>query len=159
MIYDMLHNRHLSGFDPRDVPKTDALADQHGRSLDNIDRWWLTVLERGFVWRSRFGLDEFGAWLEFCTTELLERSYHQWCAEARISRPEPRVAVGARMSEMYSAERHRGDPIIGEVEVWPLGLGKEHLIIRAKNRPPGYAVNSLEEARARFVDIRGVTGD
>jgi hypothetical protein len=117
------------------------------------------VLERGFVWRSRFGIDQFTIWCEFCTTELLERSYLQWCADTRAPRPESRFALGVRMSEMYSGVRPRGDQIIGEVETWPPGLAKEQLIIKTGGRPPGYLVNSLDEARARFAEIRGVTGD
>ena len=159
MIYALLNERNISSFDPRDVPKTEALADQHRRSLDTLDRWWLTVLERGFIWRSRFGIDEFGTWFEFCATELLERSYLQWCAETRAQRPDSRVALGVRMNEMYSPGRPRGDQIIGEVETWPPGLGKHELIIKTSGRPPGYTLNSLDEARARFADIRGVTGD
>jgi hypothetical protein len=158
MIYDLLR-RDISNFDPRDVPKTAALADQHRRSLDSLDRWWLTVLERGFVWRSRHGVDEFGEWSDFCTTELLERSYLQWCTERRLPRPETRVALGARMSEMYSAGRPRGDHIIGELDTWAPGLSKPQLIIKSSARPPGYVLNALEEARSRFVDIRGVNGD
>jgi hypothetical protein len=159
MIYDLLHERNISSFNPRDVPKTDALADQHRRSLDSLDRWWLTVLERGFVWRSRFGVDQFGTWPEFCTTELLERSYLQWCSDTRTQRPEGRVALGVRMKELYSAGRPRGDQIIGEVETWPPGLIKEQLIIKASGRPPGYVLDTLDEARSRFADIRGVVGD
>jgi len=40
MIYALLNERNISSFDPRDVPKTEALADQHRRSLDTLDRWW-----------------------------------------------------------------------------------------------------------------------
>jgi hypothetical protein len=158
MIYDLRH-RDISDFDPRDVPKTEALAEQHRRSLDSLDRWWLTVLERGFVWRSRFGMDVFSTWHEFCATELLEQSYLQWCAETRVSRPEPRVALGVRMSQMYSQGRPRGAQIIGELNTWPPNLYKDKLVVRSLNRPPGYTLNSLDEARARFADIRGVTGD
>jgi hypothetical protein len=156
MIYDMLNDRNISGFDPRDVPKTEALVDQHRRSLDSLDRWWLTVLERGFIWRSRFGIDEFGGWFEFCTTELLERSYLQWCADTRTQRRDNRVALGVRMSEMYSPARPRGDQIIREVETWRPG---GQLIIVTCGRPPGYTLHSLEEARDRFTEVRGVAGD
>jgi hypothetical protein len=158
MIYD-LGRRDLSGFDPRAVPKTEALAAQHRRSLDSLDRWWLTILERGFVWRSRFGLDAFATWYEFSTTEFLHRSYLQWCADTRVSRPAGRVDLGIRMSEMYEATRPRGDQIIGELDTWPTGLTGDRLVIKSRDRLPGYTLNSLEEARTRFVDIRGVTGD
>jgi len=88
-----------------------------------------------------------------------ERSYLQWCADTRAPRPESRVALGVRMSEMYSSHRNRASHIIGEVETWPPGLAKEQLIITTSGRPPGYLLYSLDEARARFAEIRGVTGD
>jgi len=157
MIHDLLR-RDITNFDPRDVPKTEALADQHRRSLDSLDRWWLTVLERGFVWRSRFGLDAFNTWLEFHTTELLERSYLQWCADTRVSRPASRVALGSRLSEMYQATRPRQSHIIGELETWPPQTAKDQLVIKAAHKA-GYYLGSIDEARARFTDIRGVTGD
>ena len=73
MIYDLLH-LDLSGFEVRDIPDSKALAEQKKHSLDSIDRWWLAVLERGFVWRSRHGLPVFNAWHEFVSTEPLSRS-------------------------------------------------------------------------------------
>jgi hypothetical protein len=101
----------------------------------------------------------FSTWHEFCATELLEQSYLQWCGETHVSRPEPRVALGVRMSKMYSQGRPRGEQIIGELKTWPPNLEKNKLIVRSLNRPPGYTLYSLDEARARFADIRGVIGD
>jgi hypothetical protein len=112
-----LQHRDISRFEIRDIPGSQALADQKKHSLDTLDRWWLAVLERGFVWRSRHGLPVFGEWQEFVSTELLNRAYLQWCSENRVQRPMTRVQLGARMTEVYTPKRPDGSGIIGEVEV------------------------------------------
>lgn len=165
MIHELLH-MDLSGFEVRDIPDSEALADQKKHSLDTLDRWWPAVRERGFVWCSRHGLAKFNEWHEFVSTELLNRSYLQWCGDNRVRRPMSRVQLGQRMSVIYSPIRPRGEQIIGEVEVATRtetgsnsgGFLAGDLIIWAK-RPPGYTVCSLDKARARFVDMRGVNGE
>ena len=64
MIHELLH-LDLIGFEVRDIPNSKALAAQKKHSLDTLDRWWLAVLERGFVWRSKHGLTEFNTWDDF----------------------------------------------------------------------------------------------
>ena len=119
------------------------------------------------MWCSRHGLPDFNEWHEFVSTELLSRSYLQWCAENRVQRPMTRVQLGHRMSAIYAPIRPRGKGIIiGEVEaatktvpgVNRSGFIADDLVIRA-DRPPGYMVSGLENARARFVEARGVAGE
>jgi Family of unknown function (DUF5906) len=157
MIYELLH-RDLSGFEVRDIPLTDALLDQKKHSLDSIDRWWLVVLERGFVWRSRYGLSIFSSWQEFCSTELLYRSYQQWCHDARVPWQMSRAQLGIRMTAMYEPHRPNSEEIIGEVDSAAPGSLEEHLPIK-QWRPTGYKVGDLDVARALFVSNRGVAGD
>lgn len=161
MIYDLLH-RDISCFEVRDIPASQALADQKKHSLDSLDRWWLSVLERGFVWRSRHGVPVFGEWQEFCSTELLNRSYLQWCAENRVQRPMTRVQLGIRMSAIYQRKRPEGSEIIGEVEAatkTEIGaLIADDLVVKS-DRPPGYTVDGIDQACARFAETRGVVGE
>ena len=57
MLHDLLHH-DLTGFDVRDVPDTKGLQEQKKLSL-SVDRaWWMDVLHRGYVFRSRLGLEE-----------------------------------------------------------------------------------------------------
>jgi len=46
LLYDLLQE-DLSGFEVRDMPKTDALLDQKLQSLDAVQKWWLEKLEDG----------------------------------------------------------------------------------------------------------------
>jgi hypothetical protein len=72
MIHELL-NRDISDFEVRDIPQTEALAEQKTLSLDSLDKWWLAVLERGFVWESRYGVPEFLTWRPFVSTLLLHK--------------------------------------------------------------------------------------
>jgi hypothetical protein len=157
MLYD-LQNLDIQNFNFRAVPQTEGLQTQKRLSLDTLDRYLLDVLERGYVWRSKHGVAEFRAWTEFCATRLLYASYLQWCVDNRITRPENNVALGRRMTAIYSHRRPRETHIVGELETWPQNMMPDCLVIR-DHHVPGYVVGSLEEARARFADVRGVEGD
>jgi hypothetical protein len=77
MLHELLH-RDIRTFEVRDVPQTAALQAQKALSLTSLQRWWMAVLARRFLWKSRYGAPWFGAWHDFYTTELLMRSYLQW---------------------------------------------------------------------------------
>jgi hypothetical protein len=156
MIHDLL-NRDISKFEVRDVPQTAALKEQKTLSLGSLDKWWLAVLERGFVWESRYGVRDFQHWRPFVSTLLLHRSYLQWCSRNRVSRPKDETQLGKRMSEMYQKSRPRRQEVIGEVEAHS-GVEDELQVIW-HYRPHGYDVGDLSEARAKFGEVRGVVID
>ena len=54
MLHELLR-RDISGFEVRDVPPTAALQAQKALSLTSLPRWWMAVLARGFLWKSRHG--------------------------------------------------------------------------------------------------------
>ena len=92
-------------------------------------------------------MPEFGLWDEICSTELLSRSY----------RPKSRVELGRRMKEMYEPTRPQKSQVIGEIEVRPPMASADSLVVRA-DHVPGYVVLTIDEARAKFSEIRGVPG-
>jgi hypothetical protein len=149
MLHDLLL-LDLGDFHPRAVPATAELAEQKIHSLDSLHRWWLSVLDRGFLWRSRYGHQVFLRWDEFTSTELLNQSYRQWCADNRISRPEHRAALGTFLSKFYRPHRPRGRYPVYEAE----SVDHEHPepVVMQKN-PRGYAVGDLDAARQKFADI------
>jgi hypothetical protein len=158
MLHDLL-KYDLSAFDVRTVPQTAALTDQKRHSLDSLHRWWLSVLQRGFVWRSRHGAAMFTHWEDFVTTELLYRSYLQWCAETRDSRPMSREQLGGMMKGLYKSSRLRKLYPIYEIEVWdgtPAGECKPAVL--ATNQC-GYSVGDLDHARAAFGASTGIEFD
>jgi hypothetical protein len=167
MIWDFLH-RDISAFEPREVPQTQGLRDQKLHSLDSLHRWWLAVLSRGFVWKSRHGAPWFRDWHPVYTTELLWRSYLQWCAETRPFDRKPQPLLGALMTKLYPATRRRAEHPVYEID----SIDRAPVAVTNPNgsvsmvRPDldeiaivwhahayGYEIGTLEEARVRFAEI------
>ena len=165
MIHEMVE-RNISSFDVGAMPKTKALEMQKNLSLDTLDQWWLAVLNRGYVWRTRHGVEDFFKWQEFCATELLDRSYQQWCSDNRNQRPASRELLGKRMTEIYGPyTRPKSETIIGETESAALLERSEGAITNAtalilrRESARGYSVGTLDEARIVFTANRKVRGD
>jgi hypothetical protein len=158
MIWDLQH-RDISQFEIRDLPKTKALADQKKHSLDSLHRWWLAVLSRGFVWKSRHGANVFRQWQDFYTSELLHRSYLQWCEENRPFDRKSREQMGKMMTEIYQSRRPRAEyPLyeLDSVDIDPIEkhgnwLDKNSVVYA--NYLRGFFLGTLEEARSRFIDM------
>jgi hypothetical protein len=155
-MLDELLRRDLSDFNVRDVPQTQALADQKRLSLDSLHRWWLTVLQRGFVWRSRYGADIFTKWTDFVSTELLYRSYLQWCAETREGRTMSREQLGSMMKTIYHSSRPRSFHPIYEIEVIDPDERKPAVL---QQRAQGYVVGCLEHAQNAFAEQTKIAFD
>jgi hypothetical protein len=165
LIHDLLH-RDISQFQVRAVPQTEALAQQKLLSLPSVERWWLAVLSRRYLYQSRHGAPYFRSWHEFYSTELLNRSYVQWCEENRPFDRRSREQIGRFFSEVYQDVRPSAEHPIYELDSIPVSLrdfagadlAKEldKVSIVRQDRPRGYLVGTLEEARARFLDCRNV---
>jgi hypothetical protein len=166
MIHELLQ-RDISKFEVRDFPNTPALADQKKHSLDSLHKWWLAVLERGYLYKSRHGVPWFTDWHAFYSTELLARSYQQWCDETRPYDRKTRFDLGRMMTDIYIPHRPgAGNPQpiheIESVDVDPIlkhdNWLDHHAIVR-KERPTGHIVGDLEESQARFTQMCDVVGD
>jgi hypothetical protein len=155
MLHDLL-TYDLSSFDFRTVPQTEALADQKRHSLDSAHRWLLAVLHRRFVWRSRHGASVFTDWSEFVPTELLNRSYGQWCSDTRERWPMSREQLGVFLKGIYKPHRPQGFHPVYEIDVIdPQEKKAAHL----QFRPYGYLIGPLDEAQAAFEKKTGITFD
>jgi hypothetical protein len=150
MLYDLLA-LDLGDFHPRAVPTTPELAEQKIHSFNTLQRWWLTVLDRGFVWKSRYGHPDFLRWDDFVSTELLVRSYQQWCSDNRAT-PEPRTMLGKFLTQSYRPMRPRssaqGYPVYEADSI--IGPKRPDPVVR-QDRPYGYRLGSLDTARAAFI--------
>ena len=147
MLHDLL-TMDLGDFHPRrSVPDTPELAEQKMHSMDSVHRWWTAVLARGFVWKSRYGHKEFLAWDEFVTTELLTRSYAQWCQENRINYPAHRELLGKRLTAIYPQGRPRTAYPVYEAD--SLDPDDPQPVVKLGNQM-GYRVGTLDNARALF---------
>jgi hypothetical protein len=169
MLHDLLQ-RPIADFDFRAIPDTAELREQKALSLPSLDRWWLTVLDRGYLWQSRHGAPWFIEWHEFYTTELLTNSYLQWCNANRPFDRKNREQLGAFFKDIYKPSRPQDAHPVHEIDSIERGRTKafagpngsvtvvsaplDELAIVLKKHPRGYQVGDLEAARARYADMR-----
>jgi uncharacterized protein DUF5906 len=165
MIYE-LRARDIANFEVRDVPQTAALQAQKTLSMSSLERWWLTVLSRGYLWRSRHGVPWFTAWHDFYSTELLMNSYLQWSSENRPYDRKSREQLKDFFDEIYAPNRPRGQHPVHEIdsidrdELRPSPVTSraaktlDEIAIVRKDRARGYQVGELVEARVRFAEMR-----
>lgn len=156
MIYDMLEY-DISEYEVRDIPQTKALMDQKNQSLDTLDRWLRDILERGFVFISKYGVTEFKNWIEWVSRDLMIASYLQWCSKNRVNYPASGIMLGKRLRSVYPFNRSSREEIIGEVEamVSSYTIGTSDPVVR-KARPDGFRLGDLDTARETFAQVRGV---
>jgi Primase C terminal 2 (PriCT-2)/Family of unknown function (DUF5906) len=155
MLHELL-TMDLNGFHPRKVPYTGELTTQKLHSMDSLHRWWAAVLARGFVWRSRHGHKDFLVWKEFFATELLARSYAQWCNDTRVGYPQSRETLGRFMRGIYPARRPNGrHPVYEADSVDP----HDPRPVVEMERPSGYAVGPMSEARQAFCTNVGLAAE
>jgi hypothetical protein len=152
MLHDLLHY-DLSEFNVRDVPETRGLQTQKKRSLDVKYLWWQDVLQRGYVFQSQVGLEEyFGEWHDVVSTEVVYASYLAF-AKGRERQIMSREDLGSFMREMGCKSTRPQKGVIGEhiaeVENKFGGTKRTAELVR-KDRPPSYRLGSLEAARTAF---------
>jgi Family of unknown function (DUF5906) len=157
MLYDLLE-MDLTGFDVRKPPDTEALQEQKKLSLTTIQKWWVDVLQRGYVFRSEKGLSaDFQQWFEQISTELLYKSYLDFARQHHDRYPLARGHFGRFMATMGKSARPSGDDIIGE-EDRQHETFRRATVIKGK-RPWGYKLGTLGAARAKCQETFNLTLD
>ena len=146
MLHDLLAI-DLSAFDVRAVPTTDGLHEQRKLSLPVPERWWEDVLHRGYVLKSKHGLESsFGQWMAVVTTELLFTSYSDFAAAARDRHPMSREAFGRFMVRMEGKPARLSNAPVGEhvcdVENAYGGTSRKAQVVKHP-RPTAYSLGCL----------------
>jgi hypothetical protein len=145
-LHDLLVHP-LGQFNIRAVPRTDALDMQRHLSLRGLEAWWLDCLHRGYVWQSKCGREEeFHQWMNPVATELLFASYGVYAREHGERRLVQRVEFGKFMTRMAMRQCRPQKLIVGESR----GISGYGSTVEDRNRPNGYELGTLEEARKRF---------
>lgn len=155
MLHDLLAF-DLTQFNVRDVLVTDGLQQQKKLSLGTTDAWWMEVLHRGYVLKSKHGIhDYFGLWREEAATELLHTSYMQFAATRHERHPLSRETLGREMRRLGAVAKRLQDAVIGEhttdVDTGYGNSSRRGALLRHP-RPPGYHLGSLEAAREGFIE-------
>ena len=162
----MLHELtsiNLSRFNVRDVPKTGALQLQQKLSLPIPERWWKDCLERGYVFQSKIGLEHhLSIWFPAISTELLFASYLEFATSRHDRNIMSRETLGRFMIKMGTAGVRLSKSATGEhltdVPNAFSGTSRAAQVI-TKDRPTGYKIGPLPDARAAFTDAIGLEID
>ncbi len=162
MLHDLLAY-DLSGFNVRAVPTTAGLQHQQKLSLPTTESWWQDCLARGYVFRSRLGLEKhFGEWLEEISTELLFASYIEFAERRHERHLLSREMLGRFMRKMGARPKRLGLAPVGEhLTDEPSPFGGSHRVAEAVEhpRPPGYSLGSLLLAREDFAEATGLSSE
>ena len=141
-LYDMLH-RDISGFDITKIPETDALKAQRLQSLDSFGKYWWDVLERGHIYQSEYGNDEYHTWFSKALTALIRQGYEQWCRQHRIG--EHKIASTEKMGKLLTKW-------YGASKLLSAQIDSAYLLAESKN---GEAVESSTRQKVyRFGDLK-----
>ncbi|MBW1924211.1 MAG: toprim domain-containing protein [Deltaproteobacteria bacterium] len=121
-LLHLLQNYDLTGFDPNNFPKTDALVDQVLRTMGTVGKFWVEALTDGDG-------EIFGEWIP--TDELYNR-YIEFCETVKNRHPLTNKVFIRELKTLWPAGVKRGRPVIGDVRKW------------------GYEIPDLEQCRAAF---------
>ena len=153
MLHDFL-SRDISAFKVTEIPASEALNAQKRESLNTEQRWWMTCLSRGYVLRSKLGLEaELHQWLETASTELLYESYETFAKATHERHPLNRVAFGKFMKEVGASSTRLRDAIVGERMVHR--QGEHYSETHNAPRPTGYYLGDIAHARGGFEELLG----
>jgi hypothetical protein len=156
MLYDLLHY-DISKFNVRAVPETAALQDQKTRSLSTDLAWWNCVLHRGYVYESKLGQEEhFVQWHEWEATRVLYKSYSEF-AKSRHERQMMDESGFGRFMVKLATPKQKRKGVVGEHMCPKLGRDRSELV--TDRVPHGYAVGTLDQARAAFEAYTKLTYD
>lgn len=153
MLYDLL-NYDLSDFEVRSIPETDALKEQRAHSMDSLGKWWLNVLSRGFIYKSRHNSAEFRQWHQRASTSLLKDSYMQFCNEQKLGKYDIKDEreLGKFLSRLYRGGRTRKVLLLGETFD-----GVPHFSCDAQVY--FYDLGALSNAQSKFCEVEKLNLD
>jgi hypothetical protein len=157
MLYDLLH-RDISGWRAQPVPDTAGLQAQKQLSLKTEEAWWLAVLLRGYVFESKMGLVYFRGWEDKVTTELLYASYTSYTASRHERHPLDRSLLGKFLVHVGCKSRRLAHRVVGE-RYNLTGAGTKEAAPIIEDRPYGYLIGALKDARDTFASTTGITVD
>lgn len=159
MLHDLLFH-DLTDFNVRDFPRTEELGEQQKLTMDTTHRWWMEVLQRGYVHESTKGLaDTFNKWMPKVTTGLLYLSYTAYAAGQHERRQIGREMLGRFMRSVGATPDRITDGITGE-QLTPTEVDGRTVTmgcVITQDRPNGYVLGSLADARTAFTTATGLS--
>ena len=130
-------------------------------SLSTTEAWWLDCLERGYVFRSRLGLEaDFSTWHSTISMELLFASYTEFAKAKSERRVLSRELLGKFFAGLGAAPKRWRNGVVGEhiLEEQNMygGVTRKAKLVTT-DRTTGYVVSALSRARADFLQHTGLS--
>jgi hypothetical protein len=152
-LFDMLH-RDLSKFIVGKIPETSGIQSQRLQSLDSFGRYWVDVLERGYLLETTVGgndVYDFSAWINEPAVELINAGYQQWIGKQRLGKFDilSQTAIGNRLISWYGSKKRSRHRRIA-------GCDFHGNKILTGERAAYYSLGSLEDATKAFCDYEKV---
>ncbi len=147
-LYEMLH-RDISKFNVSKVPDTDALKAQREQSLDSFQKYWLDVLQRGYIYeKTRKELEDFDKWMTEPSAELIRNGYAQWCNRSKIDQYKivSDKKIGNHLTNWYGMKKRKKCSVVGVLRGETVDGGYN----RTKEQTYFYCVGSIENAMTLF---------
>jgi len=143
----------------RAVPTTEGLQHQRKLSLPTTEAWWLDCLERGYVFRSKLGLEaEFATWHATISMELLFASYTEFAKTRNERRILSREMLGKFFAGLNAPPQRWRNGTVGE-HVLEENNNYGGIVRRSKlvkRTTTGYVVGELDKARADCLRVTGL---
>jgi hypothetical protein len=139
MLHDLLHH-DISGWHPRQFPRTDALLEQQALSLDPLDLWWVELLEGGVLEGAN----------PHAPSEAVSNSYEREISESdgyggkRIRRVKQLGLYDQARVISPRLRQHASDHLLGRF------LTKQKCISKKVLQHRGWRLPDLSEARQKW---------
>ena len=158
MLHELLERTPVGNL--RKIPVTVALQTQRKLSLGTTESWWLDCLHRGFVFRSKLGLENhFGQWHEVLATDVLVDSYTEFCRAHHERHPRSRELLGQWLRTVDCKPTRPCNAVVGEhigEVLTPDGHTRRAAELVRKDRAQGYHLGCLDAARQAFARATGL---
>ena len=107
MLGELLWDRNITFFDPRQYPDTAAGRRQKRLSLKSVRQFIMAVLERGYVYQPEHRVPSLLRWRPFVTRELWWNGYMQWCEQSRSTYRQSREELYDALEKLFRPGRPR----------------------------------------------------
>ncbi len=139
-LLHFLMNYDLTDFDPRSVPKTDALQEQKQHSFTPEQEWWFNKLERGEVFEGE-------GWPQYVVCTHLAHNFTSYIKLWSSSSRSNSSKLGRFMSQVIPDGMSARGQLGGKHDVVDVDG-----TVKSVDRPRIYSLPNLERCREHFVD-------
>jgi hypothetical protein len=163
MLHDLL-TYDLTRFNVRAVPVTRGLQTQRGLSLGTGEAWWRDVLHRGYVYKSKLGLEEyFSQWHDVVATEILFISYEDYAKGRHERHPMSRETFGRFMRETTGGKSTRPAKVVTGEHMTDVansfgGTSRKAAVVE-QERATAYHLGDINIAREAFCRKTGLPSE